>query len=111
MNKSFDRYANMKPTTKEVTMNVTKPAQPSYLLLNPLSPDLFGYENGEVTRMVNELKLVGINVLMVNTEREILLYAHSSKTTLESLCTCYDLGGMLVEYTALFDQATILEVA
>jgi hypothetical protein len=81
-----------------------------FLLLNPLLPSYFGYADSEVTRMVNELKLLGIGTLMVSTNSEICLYAHSTKDNLEKLCTVYDINGMLVEYTALYDQVEQLEM-
>lgn len=84
--------------------------QPTYMLLVPLNPEFFGYTTGEVTRMVNELALVGISTIMTDTGKGILLYARASqKETLEQLCTAYDLGGLLVEVTAVYDQVIIPE--
>lgn len=91
---------------------LTKSVQPKYILLNPLCPSYFGYDTGEVTRMVNELSLVGVSTLMVNTGKELFLYAHAPrKEMLEQLCTAYDLGGILVEATAVYDQVEITEFA
>lgn len=85
--------------------------QPNFLLLTPLEPSYFGYENGEVTRMVSELALLGIKTLMVDTGKELILYAQCSrKESLEQLCTAYDIGGMLVEVTAVYDQVMITEM-
>ncbi len=85
--------------------------QDTYILLSPLYPEIFGYTNDEVNRMVTELQQAGVNVLMVDTEKEILFYARSSKlSTLEDLCTFYNIGGLVVRSTALFDQVVNVEL-
>ena len=85
--------------------------QPQFILLNPLRPSYFGYNDGEVTRMVNELEACGIKTLMVDTGQELFLYAQSQYLKrLEDLCTSYDLGGIVVESTAVYDQAIIAEL-
>lgn len=76
-----------------------------FLLLNPLRPSLFGYDDGEVTRMVSELELCGVGTLMVDTGTELYLYAYASRmSTLEDLCTAYDLGGIVLQCAAVYDQ-------
>lgn len=83
-----------------------------FILLSPLAPSLFGYDDGEVSRMVSELEDLGISTLMVDTGRELSLYARcGSKDTLEKLCTVYDIGGILVEATAIYDQVVVTELA
>lgn len=92
--------------------NETLSSLSDFILLSPLAPSLFGYDDGEVSRMVEELEDLGIGTLMVDTGRELVLYARChSKDTLEKLCTVYDIGGILVESTAVYDQVAIPEVA
>jgi len=121
MSQSFDRFANMKPAVPGITRTparktaMKKPAtirQPDYLLLTPLEPSYFGYNNDEVARMVSELALLNIKTVMADTGKELLLYARCSrKETIEELCTAYDIGGILVEVTAVYDQVMIPELA
>lgn len=97
-------------TTKERTMIKTGTPK-SFILLSPLAPSFFGYDDGEVARMVEELEDLGITTLMVDTGKELMLYARCScKDTLEKLCTVYDIGGILVESNAIYDQVSIPEV-
>lgn len=84
---------------------------PDFVLLSPLSPELFGYSNEEVKRMISELALVGIKVMLVDQGREMFFFARSSsKETLEALCTNYDIGGILVEASAIYDQVQVPEI-
>lgn len=101
---------NLKERTmkKATTTNTNKK---DFILLSPLAPSLFGYDDGEVSRMVQELEDLGISTLMVDTGRELSLYARcGSKDTLEKLCTVYDIGGILVEATAVYDQVVQTEL-
>ena len=99
-------------TPKERIMKKTTTVnKKDFILLSPLAPSLFGYDDGEVSRMVTELEDLGISTLMVDTGRELLLYARcGSKDTLEKLCTVYDIGGILVETTAIYDQVVQTEL-
>ena len=76
---------------KERIMTKTKAAAPTpknFILMTPLAPSYFGYDDEEVSRMVSELSDLGINTLMVDTGKELLLYARcTSKETLEALCS------------------------
>lgn len=82
-----------------------------FILLSPLQPSIFGYQDHEVSRMITELSDVGIQVMLVDTGPEMLFYARAhDKTLLEALCTSYDIGGIAVEAVAVYDQVEILEV-
>jgi len=82
-----------------------------FILLSPLQPSIFGYQDHEVSRMITELQDVGIQVMLVDTGPEMVFYARAhDKTLLESLCTSYDIGGILVEAAAVYDQVEIKEV-
>ena len=82
-----------------------------FILLSPLQPSIFGYQDHEVSRMIAELQDVGIQVMLVDTGPEMIFYARAhNKTLLESLCTSYDIGGILVEAAAVYDQVEIKEV-
>ena len=84
----------------------------SFILMTPLAPSYFGYDDEEVSRMASELSDLGINTLMVDTGKELLLYARcTSKETLEALCSTYEIGGLLVEATAVYDQVVLTELA
>jgi hypothetical protein len=84
--------------------------QPDYILLSPLSAELFGYRQGMESRMCTELQALGIGVMLVDTGKELLLYARArSKETLEQLCTAYDIGGVMVEAAAIYDQMIVSE--
>ena len=97
--------------TKTSTPKSFKTKSCDFILLSPLAPSLFGYDDGEVSRMVSELEDLGISTLMVDTGRELSLYARcGSKDTLEKLCTVYDIGGILVESTAIYDQVVQTEL-
>lgn len=100
---------------KERIMTKTRAAAPTpknFILMTPLAPSYFGYDDEEVSRMVSELSDLGINTLMVDTGKELLLYARcTSKETLEALCSTYDIGGLLVEATAVYDQVVLTELA
>jgi hypothetical protein len=62
--------------------------------------------------MVNELELVGIKTLMVDSGEEIFLYAQSPLLKrIEDLCTTYDIAGVVVQSVAVYDQAIIPELA
>lgn len=82
-----------------------------FILLSPLQPSLFGYQDHEVSRMITELNDVGILVMLVDTGPEMMFYARApEKSLLEALCTSYDIGGILVEAAAVYDQVEIKEV-
>jgi hypothetical protein len=82
-----------------------------FLLLNPLRPSMFGYDDGEVTRMVKELEFCGVGALMVDTGAEIYLYARAPRMSiLEDLCTAYELGGIVVQAAAIYDQVVRTEL-
>jgi hypothetical protein len=103
-------------------MNTTKNVAPinrqDFILLNPLRPSYFGYNDTEVTRMISELEYCGIGCLMViagqsrsDTGEEILLYPYASRmSTLEDLCTMYDLEGIVVQCAAVYDQVVRTEL-
>lgn len=107
---SFDVTSNLFDTlihsSKQRTfMTGTKK---DFILLSPLQPSIFGYRDHEVSRMITELNDVGILVMLVDTGPEMLFYARASKkSTLEALCTSYDIGGILVEAAAVYDQVEI----
>jgi hypothetical protein len=100
-------------TAKNMTSKALAPIhRQDFLLLNPLRPSYFGYDDGEVTRMVNELEFCGVGSLMVDTGQEIFLYAYASRmSTLEDLCSAYDLGGIVVQCAAVYDQIVRTELA
>ncbi len=61
--------------------------------------------------MVNELQLIGIRTVLVDTGREMVFYARaSSKELLEDLCSAYDIGGILVQISAIYDQVVQTEL-
>lgn len=96
-------------TTNQKARIMTK--QQKYLLLTPLQPSFFGYEDAEIRRMVSELGLVGIKTLMVDTEKEVFFYGYSTeKESLEMLCTNYSIQGLLVEMGAVYDQVIQTEI-
>ena len=96
-------------TFMNATLNATKK---DFILLSPLQPSIFGYEDHEVSRMITELNDVGIQVMLVDTGPEMMFYARAhDKTLLEALCTSYDIGGILVEAAAVYDQLEIPELA
>jgi len=99
-------------TTANVTSATTAPInRQDFLLLNPLRPSMFGYDDGEVTRMVNELEFCGVGTLIADTGSEIFLYAKAPRmSTLEDLCTAYDLGGIVVQCAAVYDQIVRTEL-
>ena len=61
--------------------------------------------------MITELSDVGIQVMLVDTGPEMVFYARApEKSLLESLCTSYDIGGILVEAAAVYDQVILTEI-
>lgn len=103
----------------ETKFNITQPKQRTFMsnrkkdfiLLSPLQPSIFGYADHEVSRMITELSDVGIQTMLVDTGPEMIFYARcSEKSTLEALCTSYDIGGILVEASAIYDQVISTEV-
>ena len=105
---SFSVTSIINQPTKRTFMSTTKK---DFILLSPLYPSIFGYEDHEVSRMITELQDVGIQVMLVDTGPEMMFYARASeKSTLESLCTTYDIGGILVEAAAVYDQVVLTEV-
>ena len=101
----------VQPMKKERTMKKAPLKQQDFILLSPLQPSIFGYTDDEVSRMISELGFLGIRVMLVDTEREMFFYARASrKELLEDLCTAYDIGGILVEAAAVYDQVSIKEV-
>jgi hypothetical protein len=82
-----------------------------YILLNPITPEYFGYSPEDVGRMIDDMEDVDIKVLVVDTGKEVLFYACAMVIDiLEDLCTCYNLEGVVVEAHALFDQRITVEV-
>ena len=97
-------------TVTETQFNITQPKQRTFMtstkkdfktkscdfiLLSPMQPSIFGYQDHEVSRMITELQDVGIQVMLVDTGPEMIFYARAhDKTLLESLCTSYDIGGI-----------------
>ena len=107
-------------TVTETKFNITQPKQRTFMsnhkkdfiLLSPLQPSIFGYADHEVSRMITELQDVGIQVMLVDTGPEMIFYARApEKSLLEALCTSYDIGGILVEAAAVYDQVEIRELA
>lgn len=83
-----------------------------YILLNPLSPEIFGGNITE-TEFIEALEEFGCKAIMSegNTETgtEMHWYAvANTKEALEQMVNTVDLEGIILEFTQVFDQ--ILEV-
>jgi len=74
-----------------------------YLLLNPLKARDFSCTTEEVIESVQEF---GCKVVMSpDTTGETLLYAVSdNKSVLENMVNEVELNGIIIEYTAIYDQ-------
>ena len=74
-----------------------------YLLLNPLKGRDFGCTTGEVIEAVQEF---GCKIVMSpDITGETLLYAVSdNKSVLENMVNEVELNGIIIEYTAIYDQ-------
>ena len=74
-----------------------------YLLLNPLKARDFSCTTEEVIESVREF---GCKVIMSpDTTGETLLYAVSdNKSVLENMVNEVELNGIIIEYTAIYDQ-------
>jgi len=82
-----------------------------FVLLLPLQPSMFNIEKDDIGEMISGLKDVGLDVILVDGGKEMSFFASSTdKALLEQLCTVYDLGGVLVESVAVYDQVVQTEV-
>jgi len=79
-----------------------------YLLLNPLTPESFSLSTfDEIEEALEEFGCKMI--LSLNTETQVIGFAYAtSKQALENLCTTVSLDGVMVEYTATYDQVVRL---
>lgn len=79
-----------------------------YILLTPLIPDFFGIQNhDELLEAVNEF---GCNLLLSHFPNGDYC-AFATATTKEALirmCETVELPGIVLEYSAIYDQAEIL---
>jgi len=75
-----------------------------YLLLNPLTPQMFGMESFET--LEEALAEFGCGALMsTDPEGQPVAFAYTdTKKALEQMCTVVDLDGTMVEYSATYDQ-------
>jgi len=75
-----------------------------YLLLNPLTPESFGLSTFD--EIVEALEEFGCGmILSLTTEGRVVGFAITkSKEALENLCTTVSLDGVMVEYSATYDQ-------
>ena len=80
---------------------------PKFILLNPLNPDDFSctYE-----QMIEALEEFGVKTLISSdTLGNPVVYAVSSnKDTLINMCETVELPGIVLEYTAVYDQAVTI---
>ena len=78
-----------------------------FILLNPLNPDDFSctYE-----QMIEALEEFGVKTLISSdTLGNPVVYAVSSnKDTLINMCETVELPGIVLEYTAVYDQAVTI---
>ena len=83
-------------TTSSLTLN-------KFILLNPLNPEDFSCTYEE---MIEALEEFGVKTLLShNTLGETTVYAVSAtKETLVSMCEQVELPGVVLEYTAVYDQ-------
>lgn len=87
-------------TTSSLTLN-------RFILLNPLNPDDFSCTYAE---MIEALEEFGVKTLMSHdTLGNTSVYAVSgNKDTLINMCEQVELPGIVLEYTAVYDQANIV---
>ncbi len=77
-----------------------------YILLAPLAPDMFGLqEHDELLEAVNEF---GCDLLVSHFPNgDYVAFATASKQeTLTNMTTTVELPGIVLEYTAVFDQVS-----
>jgi hypothetical protein len=91
--------------------NIMQDVRPKFLLLTPLTPSLFDDDDENTTRMVLEMEERGIKIMVADTGRELLFYGYAAKKEiLDDLCTEFNISGLCVEYTAVYDQMISLEL-
>jgi len=75
-----------------------------FLLLNPLSPELFGMDSFDT--LEEALAEFGCGAIMsTDVEGNTVAFAYTNtKAALEQMCTVVDLEGTMVEYTDTYDQ-------
>jgi hypothetical protein len=78
-----------------------------YILLNALNPDDFSCTYGE---MIEALEEFGVQTLFSSdTLGNTTAYATAkNKETLLSMCETVELPGIVLEYTAVYDQAVTI---
>lgn len=79
-----------------------------YILLTPFIPEFFGLEtHDELLEAVNEF---GCNLLLSHFPNGDTSYftVSNSKDALIRMCETVDLPGIVLEYSAVYDQAEIL---
>lgn len=80
-----------------------------FLLLTPLIPSMFGMET--YPELVESLEEFGCKTLISHDplgNTVMFAYAHN-KDTLINMTTTVEMPGIVIEYTAVYDQAIVLE--
>ncbi|HRV01120.1 MAG TPA: hypothetical protein P5539_05455 [Mesotoga sp.] len=101
-----------KNTTRATTTKAPTPVvKPKFILLNPIQPSFFGLADDQIHEMCEDLSGLGYGVMLVEAQFEMMFYLWSnSKSSLEEICTEYNLKGVVVESTAVYDQVEMPEL-
>jgi hypothetical protein len=81
----------------------------SYLFLSAVQPEQFGFEQDHVSEMVTELADRKAKIIYnMDSHGEATLHFYTaSLADAQEIVNYYNLDGILVEYTAIYDQTVV----
>lgn len=83
----------------------------TFILLVALNPEHFSLDANDIKGMSNIVEYHGGSLMLVDNEMEIqFMMTANNKAAIETLCTKYQIKGLLAEVVAIYDQLEVTEL-